>query len=193
MASYILQSLGLYTIGERRGIRNSWLAWIPLGNLWLLGSISDQYQYVAKGRIKNRRKLMLGLEIALIVGCVIFFFLAIIGSILSASNGGTVVGGVLLILVGIFALGVASITLAVFQYMCYYDLFRSCQPDNAVLHLILSIVFPVILPFLVFACRKKDLGMPPRKKPATAQLSEEIPAEPVVEEGFAQPDEFEEV
>ena len=61
---YIFHSLGLYTIANRRGIHHSWLAWLPVGNLWLLGSIADQYQYVVKGKIKNRRKVMLGLSIA---------------------------------------------------------------------------------------------------------------------------------
>ena len=44
MVWYVLQSLGLYTIAERRGIRNPWLAWVPVANMWVLGSISDQYQ-----------------------------------------------------------------------------------------------------------------------------------------------------
>ena len=58
LVCYVLQSYGLYTIANRRGIRNSWLAWVPVGNMWILGSISDQYQYVAKGKVKNRRKLL---------------------------------------------------------------------------------------------------------------------------------------
>ena len=62
--AYILQALALYTIAKRRGIRKPWLAWIPFGNSWILGSLSDQYHYVTKRTIKNRRKLLLGLEIA---------------------------------------------------------------------------------------------------------------------------------
>lgn len=29
---YIFESLGLYTIAKRRGIRHPWLSWVPLGN-----------------------------------------------------------------------------------------------------------------------------------------------------------------
>ena len=42
IGAYVLWSLGVYTIAKRRGIRKPWLSWIPVGNLWILGSISDQ-------------------------------------------------------------------------------------------------------------------------------------------------------
>lgn len=63
LVAYVLMAVGLYTIAKRRGIRNPWLAWIPVANSWLLGCISDQYQYVAKGRNKSRRKMLLILTI----------------------------------------------------------------------------------------------------------------------------------
>ena len=65
VACYVLEALSLYTIAQRRGIRKPWLAWIPVVNVWIVGSISDQYQYVVNRRIQNRRKVLLGLAIAL--------------------------------------------------------------------------------------------------------------------------------
>ena len=56
----------------------------------------------------------------------------------------------------------ASITYSVFAYICYYDLFRSCSPKNAVLYLVLSIVVSITMPFFIFACRNSDEGMPPK-------------------------------
>ena len=44
LTTYILGSIGNYTIAKRRGIRNPWLAWIPLAHLWITGCISAQYQ-----------------------------------------------------------------------------------------------------------------------------------------------------
>lgn len=194
MVSYVLQSLGLYTIAERRGIRHSWLAWVPLGNLWMLGSISDQYQYLAKGKIKNRRKVMLGLSIGLVVVYLIWF----VGLMMSAFAGEEYVT-VLLMVLGIIALFTVAIILTVLQYMAYFDLYSSCQPSNAVLYLVLSIVFTVTMPFFVFFCRKKDYGMPPRKQPVVQQIvepaqtePEEVTEEAETEDGFANPEEFEE-
>ena len=192
---YVLHSIGLYTIANRRGIHHSWLAWIPVGNLWLLGSVSDQYQYVVKGKIKNRRKAMLWMYIALFAVSLVWSILTMVNAFsantLETANAGAVIG----MIVSVLAVAVLTILITVFQYLAYYDLFVSCNPNNAVLFLVLSIVFPVTLPFFVFVCRKKDDGMPPRKQPPMQQLTEQPeqePEEPVTEEGYAQPEEFEE-
>ena len=39
---HIFRSVGLYRIAKSRGIRRAWLAWVPVGNAWLQGNISDQ-------------------------------------------------------------------------------------------------------------------------------------------------------
>ena len=52
-----------------------------------------------------------------------------------------------------------SIAVLVFYYICLYDLYSSCNPQNGALFLILSIFISVTTPFLLFACRNKDLGM----------------------------------
>ena len=44
IAAYILTAIAIYTVSRRRGLRNPWLAWVPVANVWLLGSLSDQYQ-----------------------------------------------------------------------------------------------------------------------------------------------------
>ena len=201
IVSYVLQGLGMYTIAERRGIRSSWLAWVPIGNLWVLGSISDQYQYLAKGKIKNKRKAMLGLSIGMFVA-----YFAMIVLMVMAIEGDEILAAVGMLFIGL-AMMTLAIVLTVLQYFALYDLFCSCQPSNAVLYLVLSIFVSVTLPFFVFFVRKKDLGMPPRKQPAPQQVvvpTVEVVVDPnVVEkvvvptvepvaEGFAQPEEFEE-
>jgi len=70
-------------------------------------------------------------------------------------------------LVGVLGLclplaGVA-IAYAVIYYMALYDIFRSLDPNNCVLFLVLSIVFSVTEPFFLFFNRNKDGGMPPRR------------------------------
>lgn len=200
MVSYVLYSLGLYTIADRRGIRHSWLAWVPLGNLWILGSISDQYQYVTNGKVKNRRKWLVGLSIILFLLCFVWIIAMIVSLIMMRKMGGEVAASVMLIALGALLLIVLSIATVIYQYLCLYDLYHSCNPSNAVLFLVLSIAFSGVMPIFVFVCRKKDLGMPPRKRPAPQPVVEvpiEEPVvdpatEPVVAEGFARPEEFEE-
>ena len=198
VAAYVLQSLGYYTIAERRGIKRPWLSWLPIGNLWILGSISDQYQYVVKGKIRNRRKVLLGLSCGLLVLYVVWAVVLLASAAMADMMGSGLIIGLIGILGGLLLVALA-ICLAVFQYICLYDLFRSCTPDNAVLYLILSIVVNWAIPLFLFICRKQDVGMPPRKKPTPppvytvpeTPVEAPAPETPVSREGYARPDEFE--
>ena len=58
----------------------------------------------------------------------------------------------------------AAIMQLVFAYICYYDLFRSCDPENAGIYLVLSIVFSFLQPVFLFACRHKQLGLTPQHR-----------------------------
>ncbi len=160
--AYVLQSVSFQTIAKRRGIKHSWLAWIPVGALWILGSISDQYQYVAKGKVRNRRKVLLGLCIAVLLLLIPYCFVivCIAAEIPSVSS---VAGWTVAFIFCLLAMIAISITLTVFEYIALYDLFVSCDSSQAVLYLLLSIFLPVTLPFFLMSCRKKDLGMPQRK------------------------------
>lgn len=205
---YILQALALYTVAKRRGINKPWLAWIPLANVWILGSISDQYQYVVKGQVKNKRKSLLGLNIAItaitfiILSAVVWMFIDMMFIVMDTSalfepisedtmemlvsNLAYYVGNnaAFLILLSILAiLAIPLMVLAVIQtvifYMAMYDLYRSCEPNNSTLYLVLSLVGNVVIDgaysiFMVL-CKDKDLGMPPRKPEP-----EVIPARPTV-------------
>ncbi len=195
VTTYILQSFGMYKMASRRGIKNPWLAWIPVGNLWIMGSISDQYQYVAKGKTTNRRKLLLGLSIGffalylgIIICSVLAGFMAAIGSV-----GGAATTGFLTVFLVLLLLADA-IAMVVFQYVALYDLYSSADPANAILYLVLSILVSITMPIFMFICRNKDGGMPPRKdaaKPAKISAPEAVAEEtPVTEEGFAAPEEF---
>ena len=55
IALYVLQALGLYAIAQRRGIARAWLAWVPIGNLWLLASIADDFKQKTRGKKRKLR------------------------------------------------------------------------------------------------------------------------------------------
>lgn len=173
IALYILSAVGLYTIAKRRGLHQPWLAWIPVANIWLLGSVSDQYQYVVNGRIKSKRKVLLVLNsisavlkivlMTLAASAVFQLFMGVangyqeehlVSSALSSALG---MVGVLVPLLGV------SIGCMVVRYMALYDVFKSLDPANAVMFLVLSILFRVTEPFFLCCNRNKDLGMPARR------------------------------
>lgn len=180
IAMYVLHSLGMYTIAKRRGISNPFLAWIPVAQLWILGSIADQYDEAEKGVKKKSRVLLLVLEIAMYACLAFFYVIAFIFMIIIIMAGvaeGTyeysygydniaalmVVFGIAFVLFFVVIM-VLAIVLSVFMYIAYYKLFKSCRPDSAVLFLVLSIIIPFCLQICVFICRKDDRGMPVKEE-----------------------------
>ena len=204
---YVLQALALYTIAKRRGIKKPWMAWIPLVNVWILGSISDQYQYVVKRQVKNKRKVLLGLNIAmaalivLLIVAIIWLIVALIMTGVSLelfSDGnmpgsnldavaldalGDEIGVLLLICLLALPLLVLSIMQTVYFYIAMYDVFCSCEPKNSTLYLVLSIVGNGVVEgvycIFLMLCKDKDLGMPPRKVEVVtpSEIPEDIPEE----------------
>ena len=166
---YILNALGLYSIASRRGICNSWLAWLPLGDAWILGRISDQYQVLVMHQQKKRSAILLILRsagcIAYILTMVLFFtgLVSLEAHAIQTQFFRAVLPAVLFLPVGI---GV-SVAATVFTYLAKYDLFRSCDPKNAALYLAGSLIVKFMIPTLeilqpvfVLLCRKKDDGIP---------------------------------
>ena len=175
IAAYVLRSLSLYSIARRRGINHPWMSWVPVLDLWVLGCISDQFQYVVKLREKNKRKWLLGLNIVMALFYVVFLVfggIAVFGAVQGVTDGPFseqmltgIVGAVMSMLVCIIPLLAITVAVMVIRYVAMYDLYTSCCPQNNVLFLVLSIFFPVTEPFFLFFVRNKEDGMPPRKQP----------------------------
>ena len=185
IAGYVLTALALYSMAQRRHIAHAWLSWLPVADTWILGSLSDQYRYVAKGQVKSKRKLLLTLSIiSAIISTVLFFlsFHSIIGMLLMVMEG---IDERLLterILSGLMRTsGVLLLTLPlliwkrVLEFMAIYDIYQSCEPSNAVMYLVLCILFPMIMPIFLFAVRDKEQGMPPRRQESPCPPSGRVP------------------
>ena len=190
IAVYVLTAFGLYTIANRRGISKPWLAWIPVVDVWILGSISDQYRYVVKGQNKSKRKALVTLSIIsciLSVIAVILIVALVLGAVGAAMSGISeaealeqVMGAVVCVLVFCLPLMGVAIAHAIVYFMALYDVYHSCDPSNSVLFLVLSILFGITTPFFLFFSRNKDGGMPPRRQNDTYQEPVSyIPQEPV--------------
>lgn len=172
---YILGSKGLYAIASRRGIKNPWMAWIPIVSNWILGCVSDQYQQRKYGEDPKLRIKLLIFSIitgssaagtsmgSFSVNLNLGNLTGISGSIPATElpEDVKIILVVFAVLVAFFATGalVLSIIQTVYQYKAYYSLYASCKPQMAVAFLLLSILTPAG-PFLTYACRNSDEGMP---------------------------------
>lgn len=179
IGTYILTALSLYTIAKRRGINNPWLAWIPIANIWMLGCISDQYRFVAMGQVKSRRKVLLGtyipmelMAVAVLAICVsllqnMFSLLPELmmdpDAVSEAQVFDMLMGPMAGMMVMLLPMLVLSIVYSVFYYIALYDVFKSCEPGNATLYLVLSLLISITLPIFLMVSRNKDQGMPPRE------------------------------
>lgn len=175
IAGYVLTALALYTIARRRGLKNPWLAWIPVADCWLLGSLSDQYRYVLKGEHRSKRKILLFFRVLItimwisLMGLLVNLCFHAVGGVfwgaMSDERMFQILHQAMNLLVLFLPLMGISIAYAVFRYMALYDIYKSLDPENCVLFLVLSILFGITEPFFLFFSREKDGGMPPRKQP----------------------------
>ena len=203
IAMYVLQGIGLYTLADRRGLRHGWLAWLPVGNIWLIGSIADHYRTVTRGERQNRRAAILILAISALalalLGMVLIISFAI--QLTSAAAIGTdlAYGQIMSQAIGLYFGGLGltmlgnliSIALLVVQYVCLYDVYASCDPGNKTLYLLLSILLG-LAPIFLFVCRKKDMGMYPQPVPQYLPYGQPVYQQPVYQQPMYQPPVYQE-
>lgn len=152
LVCFILHAIGLHKVAKRRGIYHAWLAWIPIANQWVLGAISDQFQFLTREKKKAKRHLLLWLQILSIA-------FSICSSIFSAEfllKPGYEI--LLPLLFGLY-LGFAILNM-ILQALVYFDYFHSARPGSAVCYLILGLFIPCCMAIFVFADRKYDQSMP---------------------------------
>lgn len=158
LAVYVFTALSLYTIAQRRGLHCPWLAWIPVANLWLMGSLSDQYRYLTQGQVKHKRIVLLVLE-----GITLALTGGLVGSVIwLIAAKGTAAAVISMVVMGLLAGGTA-LAKTILGFMALYDIYASCDPENATIYLVLSIFFKFLRPIFLFIIRDADKGMPPRK------------------------------
>lgn len=156
---WIIRSMSLHAVAKRRGISKAWLSWLPIGNKWILGSLSDQYQHLALGQIKSRRKILLVLELIGFAMVLLAIPAGIAQAVARISGEQPELYFLSQSAFSLVSTAVSIVTL-VFSHICNYDLYRSCDPKNAVVYLVIGILIPVTEPFFYLANRKKDNGMP---------------------------------
>jgi hypothetical protein len=110
---YIIGSLGLMRLAKNRGFEAPWLAWIPIGNLFLLGRLVNN---IDMGSV-NINKIYVVYPI-MVVASIPLQFIPLIGWV-SAS--------------------ILGIALFVLEILIYIKLYKMYSPRNYVLYTVLSV------------------------------------------------------
>lgn len=166
LADYIMTSLSLQKIAKLRRIPNGWLAWIPFGCDWIIGSIVD-YHDAQKGIRRKWRVALLVLDLIFWIGY-IFVFVALFVSIFSLgmqmSNlnmdllpDEALIGAILGAIVPSYVALVAVISIGVAwtfcRYICLYKVFEETRPQKALKYILISLLVPMGLP-ICLTCAK---------------------------------------
>lgn len=165
IVAYVFQSIGLYTLAKRRGIKRPWLAWIPVGDYWIIGSISDDVRLRNKSELNHRRVWLA----VLIAGTTILTFVKawpVYRMIWLMQRAGEMDTEAMLLqmeqyllqmesyeygfgaLLGLVA-NIASIVVTVLYCMSLYDLYASCRPRQKVMFTVLSVLISITIPFFI--------------------------------------------
>ncbi|BDF59235.1 hypothetical protein CE91St36_20520 [Christensenellaceae bacterium] len=145
---YVFFALGLYTMAKRRGLENPWLAWIPVVYLYVIGKLADTYAAKHMNKKTNYAVLLLGLIIGVVVLAIVTVCLSIFGGFRMYA-----IWPVFIVILILFI--AAMIVYAVFYYISLYRIYN-WHSESATVLLVLSILFSVIVPFVLFALRNGD-------------------------------------
>lgn len=163
--NYVLTSLAMYTIADRRRISGAIWAWFPIGSSWLLGAIVDYHESL-HGVKRRWRTLLLVLSVIPIIGYVLTVVFMVGMGFLSAdfvesSVRVEFIGAVLLLyLLMIVVYFLPTMALSICTYVCHYKLFEALAPLKAVKYFVISLLVPFGLPFCLMKCRNSLLGVP---------------------------------
>ena len=189
--TYIFGAIGLYTLAKRRNIANPFFAYIPIANSYLTGVVADDINRTMNKKSKYG-KTILFLELASFLLPLISLPITIIGTAIVSIYGLAVVSNVIGCLITALS-SVISVCCAVYLYISYYKIFKEYVGNSATAYLVISIIFPVTLPFFIFSIRNKVSGyelwcneQQARAESATAVTFEEQENEHTVEEVFAE-------
>ena len=157
-ASYIMGGIALMDLSKRRGIKNGWLAWIPVTTAYVVGQIADDHLEKTAGKKTVFGKLLLWGSVAinavLAIYYVVYFGAFLLSLIPDLGQSLYVIG--LICSIAIYCVMLpASIAFSVFYYIAYYHLFAAFKPEKKILFLMLSI-FVGIPGICVFLCRKQE-------------------------------------
>ena len=167
IVSYIMGSIGIFTMAKRRGIKHYGLAWVPYIDAYMVGCLADQYDRKEHGRDIPTRKFLLIAGIILLVLEVVLCVVSVIvlGNTIELAfyaNNEMMLEQLIETYAAIYIpamlLNMLSIAYSVFMYIALYKVYKSCKPSGVVVLLVMSILFSIIVPFVLFALRKKDDG-----------------------------------
>ncbi len=171
LVSYILNSIALSRLASRRSIKRPWLAWIPVGTDWIIGSLADEYD--ERNGIKRKWRVVLVVLLILVgLGLVAYYigYFYLLFTTLTKMNSGfsanamkNLVVGACICYIALMIMVMVAAALNAVRTVCIYKIFESTVPKRSVLYLLLYMIVPLAGPICLMLCKEK--GYPEKDGP----------------------------
>ena len=166
LALYLLESIGVYKMAKSAEIKNPWLAFIPVANGWVFGTIAEKYK--KKNGTKSARfgiilPVLEGIVLIEAIALTIFTVISIkeiTGYALDAVNTSSEMApeqfmSLIPVIILYFALMAVAIAYAVVFFIALWRVYSSFDKPNATLYIVLSVVFTISVPIILFIIRNR--------------------------------------
>lgn len=188
IAFYIINAIALYGIAKNRGYDKPWLAWIPYANKYLMGAVADDINYRKGKSTSFRIWILIGSVVAggasVIFGAVQSMRLI---EMIQTMSADLYAAQALAMSFGSLIISLLSVAYAIVYYIVLYRIFVDYVPKNAVLFLVLSILFNVTEPFFLLSIRNKPSASVYGTQGTPWQQAQPYPAQPIPPAPDAQP------
>ena len=160
IAIYLLESISVYKMAKSAEIKNPWLAFIPVANDWVFGTLAEKYK--KKNGTKSARfgiilPVLEGIVLIEAIALTIFTVISIkeiTGYALDAVNTSTeMVPEQFMSLIPVIILYFAL--MAVVFFIALWRVYYSFDKSNATLYIVLSIIFTISVPIILFIIRNR--------------------------------------
>ncbi len=163
---YVVTAFALFKIAKACGLKYPWMSFIPVASAFLLGQIADTHCRRNEGRKTSYRKILLGLEIAVLALVIVMLAVSVVMVVMALLEEGMMPDGdamltsVVILVFAILAIClvmlVIAVVYAVFSYIALHKIFKLYDPSNAALYIVLCIFFSIAQPIILMVLARKE-------------------------------------
>lgn len=166
IAIYLLESISVYKMAKSAEIKNPWLAFVPVANDWVFGSLAEKYK--KKNGTKSARfgiilPVLEGIVLIEAIALTIFTVISvkeITGYALDAVNTSAEMApeqfmSLIPVIILYFALIAVAIAYALVFFIALWRVYSSFDKSNATLYIVLSVIFTISVPIILFIIRNR--------------------------------------
>lgn len=166
IAIYLLESISVYKMAKSAEVKNPWLAFVPVANDWVFGTLAEKYK--KKNGTKSARfgiilPVLEGIVFIESIALTIFTVISIkeiTGYALDAVNTSAEMApeqfmSLIPVIILYFALIAVAIAYAVVFFIALWRVYSSFDKSNATLYIVLSVIFTISVPIILFIIRNR--------------------------------------